>query len=69
MASEKFSGKVKANSPGYYKGKVIKEGEEFHFEGTIVNGKFPLWVKKPDGYKAKPSKKDKKEDSEVDDIV
>jgi hypothetical protein len=46
-----FSGKVKANSDGYYKGKVIKEGQIFNLECNLVDGKFPLWVDMPTDFK------------------
>ena len=47
-----FSGKVKANSTGYYKGRVIKEGQSFQLDCELIGGKFPQWVEVPADYKA-----------------
>lgn len=33
-----------ATDDGYYKGRIVKTGEKFQFEGVTKNGKFPLWV-------------------------
>jgi hypothetical protein len=68
MASEKFKGMVTANSAGYYKGSIINEGQKFMLELEIKDGKFPLWVNKPEGYKASvkaPAKKEEKKDSDI----
>jgi hypothetical protein len=61
---------VTAIATGYYKGRVIRPGEKFLFEGNLNNGKFPLWVKTPEEYKAakKASKKAEKQ-SEVTNLV
>jgi hypothetical protein len=68
MAQEKVSVVVEAIAIGYYKGKIIREGEKFLFEGKLNNGKFPLWVKTPEDYK--PAKKAaKKQAQEVEDLV
>lgn len=36
---------VEATSTGYYGNKIIREGQKFIYEGAVVNGKLPLWVK------------------------
>lgn len=58
MAEEKVKAKEKvkkkldkvvinaeATDDGYYKGKIIKTGEKFVFDGYKINGKLPLWLK------------------------
>jgi hypothetical protein len=66
---ETVSVHVTAISTGYYKGKVIRPGERFLFEGTLNRGKFPLWVKTPDEYKpTKKASKKVEKTSEVEDI-
>lgn len=67
---EVVSVKVTAIATGYYKGRVIREGEKFLFEGKLNNGKFPLWVKTPEEYK--PTKKALKKpvvQTEVEDLL
>jgi hypothetical protein len=73
LKNEKYKGKLTATSTGYYKGAIIEEGQSFNFDGILVNGKFPLWVKIPEGHKAKISEKAKLKDLDVpeesDDII
>lgn len=45
--------KVVAIATGYYKGRIIPEGEKFLYEGPLNRGKLPLWVKTLEGKKAK----------------
>ena len=67
---ETVSVKVTAIATGYYKGKVIREGEKFLFEGKLNHGRFPLWVKTPDEYKpAKKASKKAEKQSEVEDLM
>lgn len=58
--------KVKANSTGYYQGRIIREGESFMLEANIVDGKFPLWVDVPEDYVLP---KAKKEEPKADSII
>jgi len=69
MASEKFKGMVTANSTGYYKGSIINEGEKFMLEIEIKEGKFPLWVNKPENYKPSVKTSAKKAEKKEDDII
>jgi hypothetical protein len=66
---ESVSVHVTAIATGYYKGKVIRPGEKFLFEGSLNNGKFPLWVKTPEEYKAKKASKKAEKQSEVENLV
>jgi len=37
---------VVATDDGYYKGRIVKTGEKFVYEGILKDGKFPLWMNK-----------------------
>lgn len=67
---------VTAISTGYYKGRIIRAGEKFTFEGALNHGRLPLWVKGPKNFKgakttSKASKSKVKEASEqeVEDLI
>lgn len=66
---ESVSIHVTAIATGYYKGKIIKTGEKFLFEGKLQNGRFPLWVKTPEEYKAKKVKKTVEKAEKTEDLV
>jgi len=34
-----------ATDDGFYKGRIIKTGEKFEFQGVTKDGRFPNWVK------------------------
>lgn len=56
-----------ATDDGYYKGRIVKTGEKFRYEGITKNGKLPLWVKavgKIEEVKAPKAKKAKVEEVE-----
>lgn len=58
---EKVSVKVKAIEKGQHGGRLINPGESFSYNGNIVNGNFPKWVKRPKGFESKFSKLSKSE--------
>jgi hypothetical protein len=61
---------VEAISQGYYKGKVINPGEKFLLECKLHNGKFPLWVKVPEEFKAtKKAHSHKNKNHEVNEVI
>lgn len=61
-----------ATDDGYYKGRIVKTGEKFEYEGITKNGKLPLWLKPLSDVKVKGEKKvgkSKPVEADVSDLV
>lgn len=59
-----------ATDDGYYKGRIVKTGEKFEYDGITKNGKLPLWLKPLGDLKfKKETKKAKPVEANVSDLV
>jgi hypothetical protein len=55
-----------ATDDGYYKGRIIRTGEKFQYDGITKNGRLPLWLKPVGAVKVKSKKVEKSQPVEAD---